>query len=123
MASGDSFGLSLKGTSPTTIQVFYKAAGGGWVQLGTNVIDSLGPQTSGYIGFDSGDFFGVSQRFDDFGGGSKNLRAISFQSDSSSGTTFTVTRAKFSTFQSSSTTTTSFAPAANRKSAFTSSSS
>lgn len=66
--AGDSMGMTVTGSNPTVIEVWYKVGAGAWTSLGTRS-DSTSPNTAaGNIGIRSGASSG-SPKWDDFGGG------------------------------------------------------
>jgi hypothetical protein len=69
VSAGDAFGLVVLGTGATvTLQIWYRANGGSWTQLGADVSDTSGSRiiAAGRIGFG---FNANTTRVDDFGGG------------------------------------------------------
>lgn len=62
VSAGDSIGLVVVGTA---LQIWFKASGGSWTQLGANFTDST-YTAAGNIGFE---VFNTGNHLDDFGGG------------------------------------------------------
>lgn len=71
ISNGDSIGLVVLGAGATvTLQVWYRASGGSWAQLGADISDTNAARivASGRIGAGSND---ATARWDDFGGGTQ----------------------------------------------------
>lgn len=69
VAAGDALGMFVSGTGATvTMQIWYRASGGSWTQLGSDVADTNASRitAAGRIG---AGVQGNTARWDDFGGG------------------------------------------------------
>lgn len=77
VAAGDAVGLVVLGAGATvTIQIWYKASGGAWAQLGADIsdTDALRIVAAGAIGLGTQ---AAAARWDDFGGGTQVASAAS----------------------------------------------
>ena len=76
VAAGDALALVALGAGATiTIQVWYRASGGSWTQLGADISDTDANRitAAGYIG---AGVEGITGRWDDFGGGDHVLGTV-----------------------------------------------